>query len=259
LDWIRGQDAIIHLAGDPIANGRWSAQKKDKILRSREDGSRHIADALERLPENERPRTWISAAAIGIYGNRENEVLTEASVSDQSPPVDSVEDRGAAFLREVCIRWEAQTLRPIAGVRSVALRLGGVIGPGEGLLAALLPMFRLGVGGPVGNGNQWMSWIQVEDVTGVILYTLKTLDLSGPVNCCSPQPVTNRDFARALGRAVHRPAALPAPAFALRAALGQKSTLVLSSQKVMPARLQASGFHFQFASIDSALKATLSK
>ncbi len=242
-------DAVIHLAGESIAEGRWTRAKKESVLRSREEGSRLLYDAVAALPEDARPTVAIAASAIGIYGDRGSEILTEESDDGTRSP-----NPGARFLAEVCSKWEAQTLRRIAGVRVVALRFGMVLSSEGGALAALLPLFRSGGGGPAGSGSQWMSWAHIADVVGVIRHALSQPNVVGAVNVVSPHPVTNREFTRALARAVRRPALLPAPGPALKLALGEKATLVLGSQRVLPAKLAGTGYRFSFPEIADALR-----
>jgi uncharacterized protein (TIGR01777 family) len=254
-------DAIVHLAGDPIGEGSWSAEKKARVLSSREDGSRLIAEAIEALPQADRPKTWVSASAIGIYGSRADEELTEES----KPWVTGTDclpgalGRGVEYLADVCARWEKQTLRPIAGVRSVALRFGMILSPNGGALQALLPVFAAGVGGPVGDGKQWMSWVHLDDAVAAIVHAVDggagaSGPLSGPVNVVAPAPVRNSEFSKTLAKTLGRPAILPAPGFALKTALGEKSALVLPSQRILPVKLQRSGFEFRFGDLGAALQ-----
>lgn len=234
-------DAVVHLAGEPIAARRWSPKVKQQILRSRVDGTRLLARTLTRLAH--RPRVLVSASAIGFYGDRGDEILTE-----DSPP-------GTGYLPEVARAWEDETARAAsAGIRVVVLRFGIILSADGGALKRMLTPFRLGAGGPLGPGRQWMSWVHIADVAGVIRRAIERESLAGPVNVVAPEPVRNEDFTRALGRALHRPAVLRAPAFALRLALGEMAdALLLSSQRVAPGRLQADGYPFRFSSLDAAL------
>lgn len=238
---LNGCDAVVHLAGEPIAARRWSAQVKERIRRSRTEGTRLLAGALTRIAHP--PRVFVSASAIGIYGDRGDEILDEGSPA------------GRGFLAEVAEAWEAAAQRAAsAGIRVVSLRLGIVLSDRGGALRKMITPFRLGAGGTLGSGRQWMSWVHIADVVGAIRMALEREDLSGPVNVVSPAPVRNADFTRALAHAVHRPAIFPVPAFALRLALGEMAdALLLSSQRVVPARLQGAGYSFQFPTLEGAL------
>jgi uncharacterized protein len=234
-------DVVVHLAGEPIAARRWNPKVKQRILRSRVDGTRLLARTVTRLAHP--PRVLVSASAIGFYGDRGDEILTE----DSSP--------GTGYLPEVARAWEEEAARAAsAGIRVVVLRFGIILSAEGGALKKMLTPFRLGAGGPLGSGRQWMSWVHISDVAGVIRRAIEGGSLAGPVNVVAPEPVRNDDFARALGRALHRPAALRAPAFALRLALGEMAdALLLSSQRVAPQRLLADGYPFRFSSLESAL------
>lgn len=243
---LEGVEAVVHLAGEPIAEGRWTDAKKARILESRKSGTRLLATTLAALPVP--PRVLVSASAVGIYGDRGDEVLTE-----ESPP-------GEGFLAEVCRVWEGET-EPAshAGIRVVHLRIGLVLGP-AGLLARMAPTFRFGLGGRLGDGRQWMSWIHQDDVVGAVRHALETERLAGPVNAVGPAPVTNRAFTKALASVLHRPAVLPVPAFALRTALGDLADeAVLASQRVLPARLEATGYVFRHPELEPALADVLGR
>ncbi|RMG17861.1 MAG: TIGR01777 family protein [Deltaproteobacteria bacterium] len=236
-------DAVVHLAGAPIAAGRWTRAHKAAIWESRVRGTRHLAAALAALPEP--PGVLISASAVGYYGDRGDEVLTEAS-----PP-------GEGFLAELCQAWEAagQPARE-AGIRVVHPRIGLVLGRGGGALARMLPVFRLGLGGPLGSGRQWMSWIHLDDVVAAIRFALAQEALEGPVNLTAPHPVRNRDFTRLLARQLRRPACLPVPAAALRLGYGEMAeALLLAGQRVHPARLAEAGFNWHHPRLEAALAA----
>ena len=242
---LAGFDAVVHLAGENISQGRWTDAKKARIRHSRVRGTQLLAQTLAR-PAG-RPKVLVTASAIGFYGNRGDEQLDE-----QSPP-------GSGFLAHVCRQWESAT-EPAAeaGVRVVPLRLGLVLSSTGGALAKMLPIFRLGLGGPLGSGRQYVSWITLDDVIGAIQHAIAADSLRGPVNAVAPHPVTNREFTRALGRALRRPALLPAPAFALRVILGQMADeLLLASTRVLPRRLLDSGFRFRDPGLESALKRVL--
>jgi uncharacterized protein (TIGR01777 family) len=232
-------DAIVHLAGEPVAQ-RWTAEAKKRIRVSRVDGTRHLVNALSTL--SRRPKVLICASAIGIYGDRGDEILTEESVT------------GAGYLAQVTEDWEsAAHLAEALGIRVVMLRLGVVLGRDGGALAKMLPIFRWGLGGKLGSGRQWISWIHIADVTALIRYAITADALRGPVNATAPNPVTNAEFTRTLAGALHRPAILPAPAFALKLAYGEMASVILASQRVMPVAAEAAGFHFRYPSVGEAL------
>lgn len=241
---LEGFDWVIHLAGESIAQ-RWTAETKRRIRESRVVGTRLLCEALSQ--RNRRPTKLVCASAIGIYGNRGDELLTEQSAA------------GADFLAQVAQEWE-QATKPAAdaGIGVVNARCGVVLSQRGGALAKLLPIFRAGTGGPVGGGRQYMSWISLEDAVRAVDFCLQSPEITGPVNVVSPQPVTNREFAQALGHALGRPAIVPAPAFAIRLAFGEMGeATVLASQRVMPARLQAAGFQWLHGLLPQALKAAL--
>lgn len=244
---LEGFDAVVHLAGESIADGRWTDAKKARIRDSRVQGTQLLAQTLARL--DARPKVLVTASAIGFYGDRGDDELDE-----QSRP-------GSGFLADVCRQWESATEPAVeAGVRVVPLRFGLVLGSAGGALAKMLPIFRLGLGGPLGNGRQYVSWITLDDVTGAIQHAIATESLRGPVNAVAPHPVTNREFTRALGRALRRPALLPAPAFALRLILGQMADeLLLASARVLPRRLLDSGFAFLDVTVETALGRLLAR
>ena len=238
---VEGANAVIHLAGENVF-GRWSPAKKQRIRDSRVMGTRLLADALAGL--SRRPATLLSASAIGYYGDRGAEELTE-----QSAPGDD-------FLAHVARDWEAATTPATrAGIRVVNMRIGVVLTPAGGALAKMLPAFRLGVGGPVGSGNQYVSWIALLDIVNAMLHVLAHDDLSGPVNLTAPTPVPNRELAKTLGKVLGRPAIVTVPAFALRLAFGPDGAAMLQSgQRVLPARLVASGFRFSLPTLEPALR-----
>ncbi len=236
-----GLDAVIHLAGESVGNGRWTSKRKTAIRNSRTQGTRKLIDALLAQPEEERPRTFISASAVGFYGNRDDEPLTETSKP------------GSGFLAELCIDWEAEARRYESVGRVVCLRIGMVLGPEGGALNKLLPLFRIGLGGTQGPGSQWMSWIHRKDLLELIEYLLQNKAIAGPINAVAPTPVTNAQFTRSLGRVLKRPALVPTPAFALRLALGEQACLVLDSQRASSKKIESFGFKFRFPSIDLAL------
>jgi uncharacterized protein (TIGR01777 family) len=242
---LRGATAAVHLSGANVAARRWTSSYKREIMESRVKPTHALATLLAGL--RPRPAVLVCASATGIYGGRGEEMLTEAS----SP--------GSGFLPEVCLAWEKAT-QPAsdAGIRVVHLRFGVVLSPEGGALAQMLPVFRAGLGGRLGSGRQWMSWVALPDAIGVIEFALQSANLSGPVNVVTPNPVTNLNFTRALGRALHRPAVLGVPAFALRVAFGEMADTVLESARVTPARLSAAGFQFEYPELQTALDAVLS-
>jgi uncharacterized protein (TIGR01777 family) len=239
---LEGVDAVVHLAGENLAGGRWTAARKRRIRDSRVNGTRLLAGSLAGLDRP--PRVLVNASAIGFYGDRGDEVLDE----DSAP--------GAGFLADLCREWEAAT-EPSreAGIRVVCLRIGVVLARNGGALARMLPAFRLGLGGPVGGGNQIMSWISLTDLTRAIVRLLEDDRFSGAVNGVAPLPVSNAELARALGRALGRPAVLPLPAFLIGLAFGEMGReTVLSSGRILPSRLDQAGFEFEHRDIDSALR-----
>ncbi len=234
--------AVVHLAGESIAEGRWTAAKKQRIRESRVTGTRLLAEALARMKTP--PKVFICASAIGYYGDRGAELMREESVP------------GTGFLSEVCQAWEAAA-KPASdrGVRLVNLRFGVILSSRGGALAKMLWPFRLGLGGPIGSGDQFMSWITLEDVLGVISHALTREDLRGPVNTVAPQPVTNAEYTKTLGRVLGRPTFLPMPAFAARLAFGEMADeLLLASTRVEPAKLASSGYRFQYPNLEEALQ-----
>lgn len=239
---LEGHDAAVHLAGENIAEGRWTKEKKRRIRESRVRGTRLLAETLARLKQ--KPRVLISASAIGYYGDRGAEVLTEQSTA------------GAGFLAEVCREWEAAA-EPArdASIRTVLLRFGLILSAEGGALAKMLLPFKLGVGGKVGSGRQYYSWIALNDVINIIHFALADESLSGPVNVVAPEPVTNAEFTKALGGVLGRPTFFPAPAFGLRLALGEMAdALLLASERVVPVRLESAGYGFKYPSLESALR-----
>lgn len=241
---VSGFEAVVHLAGESIV-GRWTEEKKRKIRDSRVKGTSNLAKALAQAPQ--RPKALIVASAVGYYGDRGTENLRE-----QSPP-------GKGFLPDVCQQWEAAAQAAAnAGIRTAHTRFGIVLTKKGGALPAMLTPFRLGLGGRVGSGTQYWSWIHLQDVVGAILHVMKTDLLQGPVNCVSPKPVTNNDCTRALASVLSRPAIFPLPAFAARLALGgMADELLLASQKVEPAKLISSGYPFRFPDLKPALQDVL--
>jgi hypothetical protein len=234
---LAGVNAVVHLAGEPVAQ-RWTEAARDKIMRSRVEGTRALVAAMRGHP----PQVLISASAVGYYGSCGDEILTESA-----PPADD-------FLGRVAVAWEeeAQAAEPL-GVRVARLRIGVVLGPNGGALARMLPPFRLGVGGRLGSGNQWMSWIHIHDLVALIAFLMKESTVRGVFNATTPFPVTNREFTRALSEAVHRPAIFPVPAFALKWIFGEMSEVLLASQRAVPDAAQRAGFIFQQPDIFATL------
>jgi uncharacterized protein (TIGR01777 family) len=243
-DALLGADAVVHLAGEPVVGGRWTEARKRAIRDSRVSGTATLCKALAGL--RTKPRVLVSASAIGYYGDRGGAELTEESRA------------GQGFLADVCRDWEA-AVEPArrAGIRVVTLRIGVVLSPGGGALRAMLPIFRAGLGGRVGDGTQWVSWVGLDDLVGAIHHLLFA-DVEGPVNATAPEPETNAGLARALGRVLHRPAIVPVPAGVVRLAFGElgRETL-LSGSRVLPARLLESGFHFLEPRLEGALRAEM--
>ena len=237
-----GLDAVVNLAGEPIL-GLWTRQKKEKILRSRVETTQRVMEGLAQLPDG--PRILINTSAIGYYGD-----TGENCVSENSPA-------GTGFLAQTCKAWEDAAQGPASGnARIVRLRVGFVTGPG-GAMRFVLPLFKMGLGGRLGDGHQWMSCIHVDDVAGLILWAIANESISGPMNAVCPESVRNTEFTRALARAVHRPAILPAPAFALRLALGELSHVMLDSVRVIPEVALASGYRFRFPKVEVGLQASV--
>jgi uncharacterized protein (TIGR01777 family) len=237
--------AAIHLSGASVAEHRWTDAYRRELAASRIDSTHKLAKVLAALRKP--PRTFLVASAIGIYGDRGDKVLNETSAA------------GRGFLAEVCRQWEAAAQPAVqAGIRVVHLRFGVVLGPGRGALQQMLPPFRVGLGARLGSGRQWMSWVSLDDAIAAILFALERSDLSGPVNVTAPNPVTNAEFTRALGKQLHRPAFLAVPAFAVRMMFGPMADeALLASARVQPEKLLASGFQFSLPKIGEALRAAL--
>jgi uncharacterized protein (TIGR01777 family) len=244
---LEGTDAVIHLSGAGIGDKRWSAAYRKEILDSRTDTTALLAKTIASL--SRKPSVFLSGSAIGIYGARNDEQLTEVST------------HGTGFLADVCEQWEAAAKPAVdAGVRTVYLRTGIVLSPKGGALKKLLPLFKLGVGGKFGNGKQWQSWISIDDEIGAIEYLL-TANVSGAVNLTAPNPVTNAEFTKVLASVLKRPAIVPVPTFAPKILLGGElaDALLFTGQRVIPAALNASGYTFKHTTLESALRSLLSK
>ena len=241
---VSGFDSVIHLAGESVV-GRWTNGKRAKIRDTRLQGTHNLASSLAAAKEH--PRVLITASAIGYYGNRGDETLREQSRA------------GAGFLADVCREWEAAS-RPAseAGIRTVQIRIGVVLSAAGGALQKMLPAFRMGVGGNIGSGRQWMSWIHVQDLVGAVHHILKSDLLHGPVNMVAPHPVTNAEFTKTLAASLSRPAVFPVPVFAAKLAFGQMAEeVLLASQRVEPTKLISSGYPFQYSGLRKALDAVL--
>jgi uncharacterized protein (TIGR01777 family) len=238
---VTGFDAVVHLAGESIV-GRWTDEKKRKIRDSRVAGTAALAQALAQAKD--KPQVFVCSSAIGYYGDRGHEVLNE-----QSSP-------GSGLLPDVCREWEAATKAAAdAGIRTVQMRTGVVLSPKGGALGKMLTPFKMGVGGRIGNGRQWMSWIDVQDMVGAIHHILKSDLLQGPVNMVAPRPVTNAEFTRTLASVLSRPAIFPLPAFVVKLVFGEMGeTVLLGSQRVEPAQLVASGYPFRFSDLRASLE-----
>jgi uncharacterized protein (TIGR01777 family) len=247
VDKLEGIDAVVNLAGENIAGARWNAKVKERIVSSRVDSTRTLCQALAKLER--KPSVLVSASATGFYGDRGAERLTEESPA------------GVGYLPETCVRWEAET-RPAweAGIRVVQLRIGVVLSTAGGALAKMLTPFKLGAGGVLGSGEQYMSWITLTDLVAAIRFAIDNPTLHGAVNAVSPQPVTNAEFTKSLGSALNRPTILPMPAFAARLALGEMAdALLLASTRAEPVRLTQTGFAFQHPELNAALAACLNE
>jgi uncharacterized protein (TIGR01777 family) len=242
---LAGRDGVIHLAGEDVAQ-RWSADAKRRIRESREAGTHNLVAGLAAVPEAERPSVLVSGSASGYYGPRGDEEV------DESAPA------GDGFLAEVCVAWEREAERAEAlGLRVVRVRTGIVLDKDGGALAKMLPPFRLGAGGPVAGGRQWMPWIALADEVGILLAALDGDAWTGPVNACAPHPVTNREFSKALGRALHRPAVAPVPALAIKALYGEMAEIVTTGVRMVPRRATELGYDFELPELDGALRAAL--
>jgi uncharacterized protein len=245
-DMVSGFDAVIHLAGESIV-GRWTKTKKAKIRDSRVVGTTNLTEALAQAKR--KPEVFVCGSAIGYYGDRGNEILNERSAP------------GGGFLSDVCREWEAATRAAAqAGIRTVQMRTGVVLSPEGGALGKMLTPFKMGVGGKIGDGRQWMSWIDVQDMVGAIHHVLKSDLLQGPVNMVAAKPVTNAEFTETLGSVLSRPAILPMPAFAVKLVFGEMGeTVLLGSQRVEPTQLVMSGYPFRFTSLRASLENLLKR
>ncbi len=240
---IQGAKAVVHLAGESVA-GRWNEYKKQAIRESRVVGTRNLVETIGEAKS--KPGVLVCASAVGYYGNR-----GEEEVSEDSGP-------GNDFLAEVCQAWEAEARRAEEhGVRVVIVRIGMVLGRDGGALKQMLLPFKMGLGGPVGHGRQWMPWVSLNDVIGIILHAIEFANVKGPLNVTAPNPVRNVELAKTLGQVLHRPAFLPAPAFGLKLLLGEFADVLLTSQRIIPKRIQESGYRFRHSILEEALRAIL--
>jgi uncharacterized protein (TIGR01777 family) len=238
---LNGVDAIVHLAGEPVADKAWSDEQKKRIKDSRVISTRNLIDSIRAAEA--RPPVLVSASAVGYYGDRGDEKLYE-----ESPP-------GKNFLSEVCQAWEREA-EPASklGIRLVLVRIGVVLSLEGGALPKMVTPVKLGVGGPLGSGRQWFPWIHIDDIVGILRYAISTETLTGPVNGAAPEDVTNADFTRQLARVLGRPAFLPTPEFALKLIFGERAAVLLASNRVIPKAIEQSGYKFKFSSVTPALK-----
>jgi NAD dependent epimerase/dehydratase family enzyme len=270
-DVISTFDAIINLAGEPIAPQRWSKERKGRILSSRISATRALVESIKQIPLNppllkgetadiplfekegqgeifkrdrKVPKVLISASAIGYYGAHGDEFVTE-----DTPPADD-------FLAAVCKQWEAEAYKALdLGIRVVTIRIGGVLEADGGALSQMVIPFKLFLGGPIGSGRQWFSWIHRDDIIGIIKFALENKSISGPVNLTAPNPVTNKEFSRALGRALHRPSFFAVPGFVVQLTLGELGSVLLTGQRVIPEKALKGGYQFKYPDVDGALRA----
>ncbi len=243
LESVPRPDAVFHLAGEPVSQ-RWMEDVKKRIVESRVDGTRKLVSAIGKLKH--KPSVLVSTSAVGFYGDRGDQVLTEASSA------------GEGFLAEVCEAWEREATKASEfGLRVALLRVATVLGKGGGALKPMLVPFKLGVGGRFGSGKQWMPWIHLDDVVALYVFAAENASAQGPLNAAAPETVTNEKFTRTLGKVLGRPTIIPAPRFALRAALGELADFVLSSERVVPEATEQAGFKFRFGQLEPALRAIL--
>ncbi len=242
-----GTDAIINLAGENIAGGRWTAARRERILASRVDATRTLVTTCAKMKQ--KATVFINASAVGFYGDAGDDEVTEASPA------------GHGFLPETCLIWETNAESAArAGMRTVLLRFGVVLAANGGALAKMLPVFRLGLGGRMGAGSQWMSWVSIDDAVGAAMHALDHSACSGAVNVVAPEPVTNADFTATLARVLNRPAAFPVPSWLLRAVFGQMAVeTILASTRARPGRLSATGYVFRFTDLEAALRAAVAR
>lgn len=242
--FVDGADAVINLCGEPVAARPWTKEEKQKIVSSRVESTRAIVQAVQKAQK--KPALFMNASGTGFYGDRGEEMITESA------------GPGIGFLADTCVQWEseaAQAENP--ETRVILLRLGAVLEKNGGMLAKVIPPFQFFMGGPIGPGTQWLPWIHREDAAGLIVHLLNAPEVQGPVNCTAPEPIIMKHFCAALGRTLHRPSWLPVPSFAVRIMAGEMSEMVLSSQRVIPAKLMRSGYQFKYPVVEKALAAIL--
>lgn len=241
-DVISTFDAVINLAGEPIAPQRWSKERKSRILSSRINTTTALVEAMKNV--NARPKVLVSASAIGYYGSHGDEYVTE-----DTPPADD-------FLADVCKQWEAAAYKALdMGVRVVTVRIGGVLEADGGALPQMALPFKFFLGGPIGSGRQWFSWIHRDDIIGIIKFALENESISGPLNLTAPTPVTNKEFSRALGRVLRRPSIVAVPGFVIKLTLGELGAVLLTGQRVLPEKVMKAGYRFKYSDVSEALKA----
>ncbi|HSC02230.1 MAG TPA: TIGR01777 family oxidoreductase [Solirubrobacteraceae bacterium] len=243
---LSGADAVVHLLGEPVAQ-RWTDQAKESIRRSRAEGTRSLVQGLLALAPDRRPAALVSQSASGFYGPHGDEQLTEDAPA------------GDDFLAGVVVDWESEAMRAATELRVALTRTGVVLSPEGGALAKMLPFFRLGIGGPVAGGRQYVPWIHLDDVVGALLFCLDNAQATGPVNLAAPTPVTNAELSRTLGHVLNRPAVLPVPAFALKLLYGEMAQIVVTGQRVVPSRLQQLGYEFRHPDLEAALRDVLGR
>lgn len=243
---ISGFDAVINLAGEPVAPGRWTKRRKELIMSSRINTTRALIESIRKAAS--KPKVLISASAIGYYGAHSDEYVME-----DTPPASD-------FLAEVCKAWEAEAVKAQeSGIRVVLIRIGGVLESDGGALPKMMTPFKFFLGGPIGSGRQWFSWIHRDDVVGIVKYALENESITGPVNATAPNPVTNKEFSSALGKALRKPSWLAVPAFVIKLTLGELGGMLLTGQRVMPEKILRSGYKFKYDDLESALKAIFRK
>ncbi|MBI3590865.1 MAG: TIGR01777 family protein [Candidatus Melainabacteria bacterium] len=242
MNAVNNAEIVINLAGEPIAAKRWTSEQKDLLYKSRIETTKLLVNAIN--SSNKKPKKLINASAIGIYGNRDSEKLTEES------------SNGSDFLVKLCKDWESEAKNAKTNV--VILRIGIVLGIGGGALQKMLPPFKMFIGGPLGSGSQWMSWISLHDVVGIIKYSIENNNVTGILNVASPNPVTNKEFSNILGKVLNRPSFAPVPAFALKLLLGEMSDVLLGGQKAMPERVIQLGYKFRHTELEDTLRKTIS-
>ena len=247
-DWssvVDGADAVVNLAGEPVVGRRWSDEQKRRILESRVQATRAVVAAIAKA--GRKPKVLVNASAVGFYGFREDDRLDETASA------------GTDFLAQVCLAWEDEARKASGHTRTVMLRIGIVLGEEGGSLSEMVRPFKLGAGGPIGSGRQWVSWIHRDDLVSMILFAIDTPGVEGPLNATAPEPVRNVDLSRAIGRVLHRPSFLPVPEIALRVALGEVAGMLVRGQRVVPKKAQEAGFRFAHAELEPSLRGILKR